>query len=590
MRLALVVHFFAKSALCRCSAMLCALLLAGCATSDTERVLASDISPIVEAEEGVLSPEAETLSPPVRAFPEGALLELLLAEVAGYRGAYDQALAIYREQALQLGDPGVAARTARLARYLKNSEVLAEVSAVWAALEPENIEPLQYLTDDAIKNGEYQQALGYMETIDQLGGDVKFDFFAYRAQALSIPEAQELLDRMTQMDEGASPHLQFSRAALLERVGDFDAALPIAEALNLNFPDEVNYLILRVNLLDQMVRHEEAMTLLSEYVSNETASARIQKLYAQQLLKLKNLDAAREIYKALLLDDPEDGDVLFALALLEIENKALEDARLHLLRLTRLGHRPDESHFYLGVIAEALGDQALAIREYEMVRGGYQWLPALRRVADLIATSEGLDEGRRYVVERRERLPHLRQQLIMLEAQLISDQAEPPMVLAFLDEAVAEDPENVALLYYRGMMGQQLGRMDILERDLSQVLTINPEHADAMNALGYTLADQTDRFDEALALITKALALRPDEPAFIDSMGWVLFRLGRFEEARSQLERAYQLFPNDEVASHLGEVLWMMGKKREAKKVWRKAKEQAPDSPYISDVYQRFDL
>ena len=590
MRLALVVHFFAKSALCRCSAMLCALLLAGCATSDTERVLASDISPIVEAEEGVLSPEAETLSPPVRAFPEGALLELLLAEVAGYRGAYDQALAIYREQALQLGDPGVAARTARLARYLKNSEVLAEVSTVWAALEPENIEPLQYLTDEAIKNGEYQQALGYMETIDQLGGDVKFDFFAYRAQALSVPEAQELLDRMTQMDEGASPHLQFSLAALLERVGDFDAALPIAEALNLNFPDEVNYLILRVNLLDQMVRHEEAMTLLSEYVSNETASPRIQKLYAQQLLKLKNLDAAREIYKALLLDDPEDGDVLFALALLEIENKALEDARLHLLRLTRLGHRPDESHFYLGVIAEALGDQALAIREYEMVRGGYQWLPALRRVADLIATSEGLDEGRRYVVERRERLPHLRQQLIMLEAQLISDQAEPTMVLAFLDEAVAEDPENVALLYYRGMMGQQLGRMDILERDLSQVLTINPEHADAMNALGYTLADQTDRFDEALALITKALALRPDEPAFIDSMGWVLFRLGRFEEARSQLERAYQLFPNDEVASHLGEVLWMMGKKREAKKVWRKAKEQAPDSPYISDVYQRFDL
>jgi len=589
-RLAFFFNFFTRDAICLCLAILCALFLAGCTTSDTKIALTPDVVSTAEAMERVSSTESETLSPPVRAFPDGALLELLLAEVAGYRGAYDQALAIYREQALQLGDPGVAARTARLARYLKNSEVLVEVSAVWAALEPENIEPLQYLTDDAIKNGDYQQALRYMERIDQLGGDVKFDFFAYRAQALSVPEAQELLDRMTLMDEGTSPHLQFSRAALLERVGHFEAALPIAESLNLNFPDEVNYLILRVNVLDQMARHEEAMTLLSDHLSNETASARIQKLYAQQLLKLKNLDAAREIYKAILLDDPEDGDVLFALALLEIENKALEEARLHLLRLTRLGHRPDESHFYLGVIAEALGDHALAIREYERVRGGYQWLPALRRVADLIATTEGLDEGRRYVSEKRARLPHLRQQLIMLEAQLISDQTEPPMVLAFLDDAVAEDPENVALLYYRGMIGQQLGRMDILERDLSQVLTINPEHADAMNALGYTLADQTDRFDEALALITKALALRPDEPAFIDSMGWVLFRLGRFEEARSQLERAYQLFPNDEVASHLGEVLWMMGKKREAKKVWRKAKDRTPDSPYINDVYQRFDL
>ena len=383
-------------------------------------------------------------------------------------------------------------------------------------------------------------------------------------------------------------HVHGSRAH--ERVGDFKEALAIAESLNLKLPDEINYLILRVNVLDQLERHEEAEQLLADHLSTEPAAVRIQKLYAQQLLKLKDLDAAREVYQRVLLEDPEDGDVLFALALLEIENKAFEDARLHLVRLTRLGHRPDETHFYLGVVAEALGDHALAIREYETVKGGYQWLPALRRVADLIARTNGLEEARQYVSLRRERLPHLRQQLIMVEAQLLNERADAPMVLAFLDEVVAEDPENIALLYYRGMTGQQLGRMDILERDLSQVLRIHPEHADAMNALGYTLADQTDRFGEALALISKALELRPDEPAFIDSMGWVLFRLGRLDEAREQLERAYELFPNDEVASHLGEVLWMMGEKREAKKVWRQAKERAPNSPYLDDVYQRFDL
>ena len=139
------------------------------------------------------------------------------------------------------------------------------------------------------------------------------------------------------------------------------------------------------------------------------------------------------------------------------------------------------------------------------------------------------------------------------------------------------------------MMGQQFGRLDILERDLTQVLTLHPEHADAMNSLGYTLADQTDRYEEALALIERALAIRPDEPAFIDSMGWVLFKLGRLDEALIQLERAYELFSNDEVASHL-EVLWSLGEKRKAKKVWREAIKKTPDSPYLLDVYKRFEL
>jgi tetratricopeptide (TPR) repeat protein len=237
-----------------------------------------------------------------------------------------------------------------------------------------------------------------------------------------------------------------------------------------------------------------------------------------------------------------------------------------------------------------MGQTALAMREYETVNGGYQWLPAQRRLADLIVDQEGLDEARAFVAARRQAMPQLNQQLIMLEAQLLVDRSEPPVVLAFLDAVVDRDPSNIALLYYRGMVGQQFGRLDILERDLTQVLTLHPEHADAMNSLGYTLADQTDRYEEALALIERALAIRPDEPAFIDSMGWVLFKLGRLDEALIQLERAYKLFSNDEVASHLGEVLWSLGEERKAKKVWREAIKKTPDSPYLLDVYKRFEL
>ena len=568
------------------------MLLAGCTTRpvSTGAVTATEnAGELVEPEQ--TPPESpEKVSVPVRPFPEDALYQLLLAEISGYRGAYDEALAIYREQALRLQDPGVAARAARLARYLKKNDVLAEVAAVWSELEPSHMEPWQYLTDFAIQQEDYQSALRYMSKIDGLGGEVKFDFFAYRAQSLSEESARALLESMRSLNLDNLQHLQFSRAALLERVGQFEDALILAQDLNDEFPEEVNYLILRINLLDRLSRHEEAKVTLEKVLGEQESGLRVQKLYAQQLLKLQDLEGAKLAYGEILKDAPEDGDVLFALALLEIEDDEFESARRHLLRQTRLGHRTNEAHYYLGVVAEAMGQTALAMREYETVNGGYQWLPAQRRLADLIVDQEGLDEARAFVAARRQAMPQLTQQLIMLEAQLLVDRSEPPVVLAFLDAVVDRDPSNITLLYYRGMVGQQFGRLDILERDLTHVLTLHPEHADAMNSLGYTLADQTDRYEEALALIERALAIRPDEPAFIDSMGWVLFKLGRLDEALIQLERAYELFSNDEVASHLGEVLWSLGEKRKAKKVWREAIKKTPDSPYLLDVYKRFEL
>jgi tetratricopeptide (TPR) repeat protein len=137
------------------------------------------------------------------------------------------------------------------------------------------------------------------------------------------------------------------------------------------------------------------------------------------------------------------------------------------------------------------------------------------------------------------------------------------------------------------MSGQKFGSLDILERDLQRVIQLDPGNADALNALGYTLADQTDRHEEAYSLITRALIIKPEEAAFLDSMGWVLYRLERLSEAIDYLQRAYQLFPNDEVAAHLGEVLWKDGQRSKAKKVWKKALELTPESPFLVDILKR---
>ena len=130
--------------------------------------------------------------------------------------------------------------------------------------------------------------------------------------------------------------------------------------------------------------------------------------------------------------------------------------------------------------------------------------------------------------------------------------------------------------------------MPLLEADLQRILEEDPDHADALNALGYTLADQTDRQQEALVYITRALELKPDNAAILDSMGWVQYRIGNYPEALRYLRRANDMGPDAEIAAHLGVVLWVSGEREQARRVWNEALERAPDSHHLHDVLKRF--
>ncbi|MDA0273135.1 MAG: tetratricopeptide repeat protein, partial [Proteobacteria bacterium] len=213
---------------------------------------------------------------------------------------------------------------------------------------------------------------------------------------------------------------------------------------------------------------------------------------------------------------------------------------------------------------------------------------AQARIASLLANEGRWDEARAHLGNLRADKPEHRQQLIFIEAQLLADRGMDQEAFDFLDLILAQEPQNVELLYYRAMTGQRFGRPDILEADLRRVIELDPNNADALNALGYTLTDQTDRHEEALELIEKALTIKPDEAAFLDSMGWVQYRLNNYDLALTYLRRAFELFLNDEIAAHLGEVLWVVGDRTEANQVWEKGLELAPDSEILKKVIQRF--
>jgi tetratricopeptide (TPR) repeat protein len=158
-----------------------------------------------------------------------------------------------------------------------------------------------------------------------------------------------------------------------------------------------------------------------------------------------------------------------------------------------------------------------------------------------------------------------------------------------LSRGLAQFPDNVDLLYARSLAAEKVNDLAMAEQDLRRVLKQDPDNAHALNALGYTLADRTNRYQEAYELIKRALDLRPDDPAIMDSMGWVLYRLGRHDEAVRFLKQALELHDDGEIAAHLGEVLWVSGRAAEAKDVWQRAIKSYPDHKVLQEVMQRFE-
>ena len=526
---------------------------------------------------------------PVAPFPKDALYQLLVAEVAGYRGEYSTALEKYVDMALKTRDAGVAQRAAMLAVYLKRYEEALTTSKIWVEQEPDSIEARRYLSEQLLRIGDMEQAIVHMEAIKNLGGLANFESFAYSAANMDDKGREVLLEAMSRMlaEYPGDEQLMFSKAVLLEQSGQLEEALQLANQLLVSKKD-INVIVLKVNALKDLLRTDEALVFLESTLEELADKRRLRLIYARMLFEAERLVDAEKQYEQVHQQAPNDSDILFALALISMEQGKDESAKGYLNQMIRFNRRANEAHYYLGSIADKNDKIPQAISEYKMVGPGREFLAAQVRIAALLADQDRLDDARAHLENQRANNPDRYNRLVMIEGQLLSERGHETEFFELLEMVIKKQPENVELLYFRAMTGQSLGRLDVLERDLLRVIDIDPGNADAMNALGYTLADQTDRHDEALVLIERALEIKPNEAAFIDSLGWVQYRLENYKDAVTNLRKALSLFDNDEVAAHLGEVLWVSGEQQEARNVWQKALDARPDSDILKRVIKRF--
>ncbi len=569
------------------------LLLGGCAVSpeiDSSNTAGSSSS---GADQHAASKYAEETLPAAD-FPPQVLYQLLVAELAGQRGQLDVAVSNYLAAAKDSQEPAIAARAARISMFTQSLNEALEAAELWVKLAPENPDARRALAPLLLTFGRAPEAVQQYERFIELSANKPDRGFSQISAQLSRDKnniaALSVMEKLLAQNNNL-PHAWLAHAQLAMHQVNLKLALKsVDHALDLK-SHWAPAVVLRARILGLQGNKQAAL----EYLEDERGDALENDIgvglsYARMLTEVEQFKKARDEFERLTALEPRNPDVVYAAGVLALQLKDYDQAEKRLKRVLSLGSRTLGAHFYLGRLYEKKDNFTLALKHFLAVRHGEFYLGAQTRAASLLAELGRLEKAQDLLHSLRVSNAQERIRVYLVEAELLRKAGKVKEALDFLTAKLEEVPDNTSLRYARALMAEKMGELEIAEKDLLAIIEREPSNAQALNALGYTLADRTQRFDEALGYIERALVVKPEDAAIIDSMGWVQYRMGNHEKAVELLRRAMKLIQDVEIAAHLGEVLWSMGDKEGALEVWEKALQENPNHKVLNEIMKRFGL
>ena len=515
------------------------------------------------------------------------LYQYLLAEIAAQRGQFGLSAGAYLDLARSTRDPRIVRRAAEIAFHARQFDGALEAIKIWLSIDPASQQAKQMQATMLLASGRIDELAANLgrdlagegprtgEAILQLARG-----FARYPDRVAVSRLFEALTKPYPQ----LPEAHLARAQTAMGVGNVDVArAAIDSALQLR-PDWEPAALSKAELLP---KGAPQLDFLKSWLAANPGAQQARLGYARTLVSEKRYEEARAEFRTLLAANPDNPEMLYAVGILSLQVNAVGDAEQPLRRYVELGRGDlNPARFYLGQIAEQAERFDDAIRWYDQVNGGENALPSRIRAARVLARQKKLDEAReRLAVARDTMAGDIR--LTVAEGQLLRDAGRHDEAYAFLAKALEAQPDQPDLLYEVSLSAEKMGQIDHAERLLRRLIVLKPDSPQGYNALGYTLADHDMRLDEAAELIDKALSLSPDDSFILDSKGWVLFRQGKLAAALETLQRAYSKQPDAEIAAHIGEVLWKLGRPDEAKAIWGEAGKAYPNNEALNATIKR---
>ena len=548
--------------------------------------------PVEAVVEVAADPEAEAASKARAALPRQPLtpeilFKFLVAEVAGQRGAIGIAQSTYLDLARQTQDPRIARRAAEVAMLARDQAGALAAARLWAAAEQDSERAQETLAALLLNAGSLGEAEPILRTL--LKGDSANGFLHLSALMGKMRDTQAALALVERLaaDYPALPEARFAVARAATSAGHFEEAVVALQQADTLRPGWESAPLLRAQILAKTSR-PDALAFMRDFLARHPGAREVRLAYARTLVNANQFTEARAEFTRLTGDFPRNAEVSFAAGLLSLQMGDVDVARDFLTQTLEYNPRdPDMVHYYLGQVAEQMKQPEVAATHYVEVKTGNYLVPARARQAAMLARAGKLDEARALLAFTRGENDAQNVRLIQAQAELLRDSKEHAAAFEVLSEGLKRFPDSADLLYAGAVGAENLDKLEVREADLRRVIVLRPDDAQAYNALGYTLADRTDRLAEAITLLDKALALAPEDPFILDSVGWGQYRAGNLARAQEYRERAYKVRPDPETAAHLGEVLWARGQREEAGKLWQTSLQTHPQNEVLLETLRR---
>jgi tetratricopeptide (TPR) repeat protein len=520
------------------------------------------------------------------------------------------AASTYAEVARRSGDAKVAERAVSLLMQARRIDEAKEIVAIWQDKDRGSVRANQIALAIALNGNDPALAMKSVSNVVDMDAQTRASAVMDLARQLAQHRDRDFAVKLASIFTETLPELAESHYALSvasagtdgARLGEATIAIDRALSIKPNWPQA---LAVKARLMS--LRAEKATTpgaralaaadgvkLLVQGVAANPDSRDLKLLLARTQFDLGEHAAARKLFLDLAddgKDDTEEMQLAATLAAFSAQDWETAEREFGAALAAERGD-PNALRFYLGRTAEARKRWSEAATHFGHVqrRGqGDRFWESQLRIAGVLAADKRLLQAMSHLKQLVPTTPSERTSMAQTEAALWREAGESGKAFDALEAALKNDPDNTDLLYESAMVAERLDRFDDAEKRLRRVLEIDPKRAHAYNALGYSLADRNVRLDEARGLIEKAHELAPDDAAIIDSMGWVAFRQGRLKDAEDHLRRAYGKFKDGEIAAHLGEVLWVQGRKDDARAVWQAQLKAQPDSDILLRTMRRLD-
>lgn len=561
---------------------------AGCAQIQTQAESQPEPHPAPEAKAADEEAQSDL---PAQELTAQALYQYLVGEIALQRGQPELATEALLDLARSSQDRRLAQRATETAVQARQITKAVEAAELWQSLAPTSLHARQAAAALLLGSGQIETARPHLENLMAAQGDARGNSFLQLDSMLSRQSDRDAVLNLVRDVAAPYPDLPEARLAVAQaavKAGKFELARnELAEAERLR-PGWDAAVLLNGQVLQQQESASAAIAYYRAILGKRPKAGQVRLALARLLVSDKQYLEARAEFQILVRDAPNDPDMAFAIGILSMQEGDLETADAYLQKALANGHKEDDLvRFYLGQVAEERKQFDAAERWFRGVTQGEQALNSQIRVAGLLARQGKSDEARQYLKTLAPKNVPQQVLLIQAEAQILREARQYQQAFDVLTLGLEKIPGQPELLYDRAMAADKLDRLDVMEKDLRQLILAKPDNAHAYNALGFSFAERGIRLEEALALIEKAVALAPDDPFIVDSLGWVYFRLGQAERAAEILRKALALRPDAEISAHLGEVLWAQGKRDEARNIWESAAKHSPENEALRDVMQK---